>query len=188
MNSPSRGPDFGPVRQLGYVVDDLGRAVEAWTRRLGVGPWTLIRNIPLHCHYFGKPSEPSIDIALAYRGEVQIELIRQTNEAPSPYLPFQRRGDYGLHHTAFLSARIDQDVARAEAAGLHLVCDIRMPTGGRYVYFEAPVPGERGFIELLEATPQMLGMFERGIAAAAAWDGSGEPLDLEFAALAGARA
>lgn len=172
------------VRQLGYVVENIDRAVEAWTTRLGVGPWTIIRNIPLHSVYRGAPSRPLIDIALSYRGEVQIELIQQTNDAASPYRSFIQRGQYGLHHTAFLSEQIGDDVERLQQNGLALVCDINMPTGGRYVYFQSPVPGEQTFIELLEATPVMKQMFEQGMPAAASWDGQGQPTVIDFAAMA----
>ena len=171
------GAALGPVRQLGHVVEDLDRAVESWTTRLGVGPWTLIRNIELQCEYLGAPSRPVIDIALGYRGEQQIELIQQKNEAPSPYRPFIEQKRYGLHHIAFLSEDIDGHVAQLESGGMNLVCDIRMPAGGgRYVYFASPVPGEHTFIELLQATAMMKQMFAAGIAASAQWQGQGKPL------------
>ena len=159
---------FGDIRQLGYVVQDLGRAVETWTTQLGVGPWTIIRNITLKS---------------VYRGEMQIELIEQRNEAPSPYRPYIERGHYGLHHTAFLSEQIDADVTRAEVAGLRVVCDIRMPMGGRYVYLQSAGLGSQLYVEFLEATPMLRQMFAQGIAAAATWDGSGEPAVIDFAAL-----
>jgi hypothetical protein len=177
------GGAFGDIRQLGYVVQDLGRAVETWTTQLGVGPWTIIRDITLQSVYRGEPSAPLVDIALAYRGDLQIELIEQRNTAPSPYRPYIERGHYGLHHTAFLSERIDADVGRAEAAGLEVVCDIRMPMGGRYVYLQSAGLGSQLYVELLEATPMLTQMFAQGIAAAAAWDGSGEPVVVDFAAL-----
>ena len=176
-------PSFGPIRQLGYVVEDLSAAVHAWSTQLGVGPWTVFRNVPLHSRFRGAPSTPLVDIALSYRGEVQIELIQQRNDAPSPYRADIEAGRYGAHHTAFLSERIDEDVRRAEASGMELVCDIRMPSG-RYVYLQSPALGRSSYIELLEATPQMLGMFAQGIAAAAGWDGRGEPVVIDFAALA----
>ena len=69
------GGAFGDIRQLGYVVQDLGRAVETWTTRLGVGPWTIIRDITLQSVYRGEPSAPLVDIALGYRGDLQIDLI-----------------------------------------------------------------------------------------------------------------
>ena len=178
------GARLGTIRQLGYVVENLDRAVEAWSAGLGVGPWTVIRNIPLHSSYRGAPSQPLIDIALGYRGGMQIELIKQNNDAPSPYRSFIERGQYGLHHTAFISEQIDEDARLLQRAGLSLVCDINMPTGGRYVYFQSPVPGERTFIELLEATPAMRQMFEQGIAATAGWDGHSPPTVIDFATMA----
>ena len=36
---------LGPVRQLGFVVRDLDRALEYWTKTLGVGPFFTIRNV-----------------------------------------------------------------------------------------------------------------------------------------------
>jgi hypothetical protein len=174
---------FGDIRQLGYVVRDLGLAVEAWTRQLRIGPWTIIRNITLQSVYRGEPSLPLIDIALGYRGDMQIELIEQRNEAPSPYRPYIERGHYGLHHTAFLSERIDADVRSAEGAGMQVVCDIRMPMGGRYVYLQSAGLGSDLYVEFLEATPMLRQMFAQGIAAAAAWDGSGEPVVIDFGAM-----
>lgn len=187
MNQPpGRAAEWGKLRQLGYVVRDLDEAVAAWSNTLGVGPWTVIRNVALHSVHRGQPSVPHIDIALAYRGDLQIELIQQTDDSPSPYRAFIERGHFGLHHVAFLSERIEQDVAAGQAAGLQLFCDINMPMGGRYVYFESPVPGEQTCFELLEATPTMRRMFEQGMQAAAAWDGRSGPTVIDFAAMASA--
>ncbi|HZP10905.1 MAG TPA: VOC family protein [Nevskiaceae bacterium] len=173
---------FGAVRQLGYVVESLDAAVEAWMRGMRVGPWTIMRNVPLHAVYEGKPSVPVIDLALSYRGDVQIELIQQTNDAPSPYRDPIARKQFGLHHIAFLSDEINDAVKRGEDAGLKLVFDINM-NGGRYVYFASPVPGERTFIEVLQATPQIRQMFEIGVPAARGWNGSGKPVVIDFATL-----
>lgn len=183
MKKPAMVPRaFGPIRQLGYIVEDLDSTVKAWSTQLGVGPWTLIKNIELHATFQNQPSRPLIDIALSYRGDVQIELIQQKNGASSPYRDCIDKGHYGLHHTAFLCAHIDEDVKRAEASGLRVVCDIRQPAGGgRYVYLQSAILGENTYIEFLEATPQMLDMFAQGVPAAAAWDGSGQPYEIDFA-------
>lgn len=157
-------PRFGPIRQLGYVVENLDLAVASWRRELGVGPWTIMRNIKLRSLYQGKPSTPCIDIALAYRGDVQIELIQQCNDAPSPYRARIAAGRYGLHHIAFLCADIAADVRHAEALGWQVVCDIRMPGSGRYVYLQSPGFGDDFHIEFLEASPVMRRIFALGIA------------------------
>lgn len=181
MSTQAMAPgSFGPVKQLGYVVEDLDAAVAAWTRQLGVGPWLFIRNIPLQCVYRGQPTQPLIDIALSYRGEVQVELIQQRNAAASPYREALDAGRNGLHHTAFLCERIEDDLARAAACGLKVVCDIQMPSG-RYIYLQSAELGDQVYIELLEANAQMLGMFTQGVAASAAWDGKGENTVIDFA-------
>jgi len=162
---------FGPIRQLGYLVPDLDSAIDAWTRGFGVAPWTKLVGIALPATYRGAETIVRMEIALAYRGEVQIELIRQLDDAPSPYRSFIDAGRYGLHHVAHLSGDVEADVEHAVAAGLAVVFDIRMPDGGRYVYLEMPGLHDV-FVELLAATPTMLGMFEQGMAAAAVWDGT----------------
>ena len=174
----------GNVRQLGHVVADLDAAITAWTAKLGVGPWTIMRNIPLQSVYLGKPTVPLIDIALSYRGDVQIELIQQKNDAASPYRPYIDRGHFGLHHIAFLCEHIHDDIAQAQRRGLELIFEINMQGGGRYVYFNSPMPGEQTYIEFLEATATMKQMFAQGIPAAAAWGGSGAPMVIDFAAMA----
>ncbi len=181
-HTPDAPRSFGEIRQLGYIVEDVDAAVRAWSTQLGVGPWTLFRNVPLHSTWRGQPSTPVIDVAMSYRGQMQIELIQQRNDAPSPYRAMIDGRRYGLHHTAYLSTRIEDDVQGALATGFVLACDIRMPGGGRYVYLQSSALGDEVYVELLEATPQMLGMFTAGIAAAAAWDGKGEPMVLDFAA------
>ncbi|HEU0196448.1 MAG TPA: VOC family protein [Nevskiaceae bacterium] len=174
---------LGLIRQLGYIVKDLPAAAAVWSEKLAVGPWTFIKNIPLTSEYEGKHSEPMIDVGLSYRGDMQIELIQQTNTDPSPFLPYIQRGQFGLHHTAFLIDRIDATVAGLQRSGLELECDIHMPGGSRYVFFRSPIPNERTFIELMEATPQIKQLYVDGIPAAAHWDGKTPPTVIDFAAL-----
>ena len=163
------GKGFGAIRQLGYLVENIEVAVEAWMTNMQVGPWTIIKNVPLRCTYMGQASEPTIDIALGYRGDMQIELIQQTNDAPSPYRQYFQQKQFGLHHTAYMSSDMDATISQAESMGHKVVCDINMPDGGRYVYTQVEALGENVFIEFLEATPNMLRMFEYGVPAAANW-------------------
>jgi methylmalonyl-CoA/ethylmalonyl-CoA epimerase len=180
MSAMTTSPLRTPFRQLGHVVEDLDRAVASWSERLQVGPWLIIRNIALPCTFRGRPSEPLIDIALSYMGEMQIELIQQRNGADSPYRAFIDQGRFGLHHAAVLTERVDEDVERLGKAGLQLACDIRVPAG-HYVYFDSPVPGDNTYLELIEATPAMMDMFRQGMASSATWDGKSAPTVIDFA-------
>ena len=157
---------FGRVRQLGHVVADIDEAMQEWVGQ-GVGPWMVMRRVHLNAVYKGQPSVPVIDVALAYKGDVQIELIRQHNTAPSPYLATIEQGSYGLHHLACLCDVIDADVDAALERGLQMVCDIHM-MGSRYVYlFDA----ERDeYVELLPNSLMMRGMFAQGMRATRRWN------------------
>ncbi|MCG8668394.1 MAG: VOC family protein [Pseudomonadales bacterium] len=174
---------FGPIRQLGYVVENIEASVEAWMDHQGVGPWMIIKNVPLACTYKGEKTQPMIDIALAYQGDMQIELIQQTNDQPSPYLYYFENNLLGLHHTAYLCDDVDSAVSTAESHGHNVICDIRMPDGGRYVYTQVEALGEHIYIEFLSATDRMKGMFSEGIKAANSWNGDKNVTVIDMAAL-----
>lgn len=166
------GTNLGPVKQIGYLVEDIDAAVNAWMDHMGVGPWFVIKNIRLDCVYKGEPAQPLIDIALAYNGDVQIELIQQKNDAPSPYRKFFEEKRMGVHHLAHLCDNINEDVDRAVAQGLEVVCDINMFDGSRYVYAQNPALGNEVFVEFIENTDMMKEMFTSGIETAKNWDGN----------------
>ncbi len=182
QNQTTLTAHFGGIRQLGYVVADLDASLAEW-RRKGIGPWTIMRNVCLNAVYRGASSRPLIDIALAYCGDVQIELIQQRNDAPSPYRARIQAQRYGLHHIAFLCANIGADVRRAESLGWQLVCDIRMPGSGRYVYLQSPRFGDDFHIEFLEASPVMRRIFAVGMAETASAPNA-ETLEFDLASFA----
>ena len=107
---------FGATRQIGYVVRDIQRAMEFWSGTLGVGPFYVIRGIEFRNYrYRGHPSRPPvIDVAFGNSGDVQIELIQQTNDAPSAYREFLSAGREGMQHvSSWFSDHAEYDRARA---------------------------------------------------------------------------
>lgn len=174
--------EFGDIQQLGYVVADLDASVRAWSTQLEIGPWSIFRNVTLTCEYRGSPSAPLIDVALAFRGAMQIELIQQKDESDSPYRRMIEQQSYGLHHFAFLSEAIHDDIETARGTGLQTVCDIRMPDGSRYAYLQSEALGNEVYIEIMEATPAMKAMFQTGPTTAAEWDGDTLPTEFDMQA------
>jgi hypothetical protein len=72
------------TRQIGCVVNDLDRAVHGWLE-LGVGPWFVMRDLPMRALYRGKPCETTLSVAWANSGEMQIGVIQQLdNTAAQP--------------------------------------------------------------------------------------------------------
>jgi hypothetical protein len=72
--------------QFAFVPKDFDAAVKHWTETMGVGPFYLIENNLLgEGKYLGEPYHCVFSIAIAYWGDMQIELVRQENDAPSIY-------------------------------------------------------------------------------------------------------
>jgi hypothetical protein len=103
------------VRQLGFVVHDLDRALEYWTKTLGVGPFFTIRNVvPEKWRYRGQPSPASrASVALANSGDLQIEIIQQHDDHPTGWRDFFISGRKGFQHVSSGLTREEYDAAMA---------------------------------------------------------------------------
>jgi methylmalonyl-CoA/ethylmalonyl-CoA epimerase len=167
---------FGQVDQIGYVVVDLDAAVARWTERTGLGPWTVFRNSRLEGRYRGSSTTVVMDVALAYQGGIQIELIGVRSSTPSPYA-HEGRPLAGVHHIAWVVDDLDRSVAAAEARGL-AVAFTAGNAAVRVAYLESP--GEEGVLyELIEGAG-MREMIAAGIAASAQWDGRNPVTEIDL--------
>jgi catechol 2,3-dioxygenase-like lactoylglutathione lyase family enzyme len=92
-------PLLPPPYQLGFVVKNLRAAIHYWSSVLGVGPFFLIKPA-FEAQYRGVPTNPDVEVAISYWGELQLELIQQHDDSPSPYRTFLDAGLEGLHHTS----------------------------------------------------------------------------------------
>jgi hypothetical protein len=163
--------DFGPVMQNAFVVEDLAAAIEHWARVIHVGPFFVFERVPFkEVWYRGQPAtDIDLTVAIAYWGEVQVELIRQRNDVPSIYTDFRARHGTGLQHMGVMSADLGRDLERLRSKGIEPV-QHGNAAGMRFAYVATDHhPG--GMIELIEATPKTLAFFERMRLAARDWDG-----------------
>ena len=84
--------NFGPIMQNAFVVPDLAAAIDHWVRVMNVGPFFMFEHIPFaELWYRGAPARVDLSCAIAYHGDLQIELIRQQDDAPSIYTDFAVR-------------------------------------------------------------------------------------------------
>jgi len=81
---------FGPLRQMGFVVRDIDKAMRHWVEVCGVGPWYIAERLPLNGFWYKgqRFDDIHLTIALANSGEVQLELIQQRDDTPSMYREF----------------------------------------------------------------------------------------------------
>lgn len=163
---------FGPVAQIGMVVRDIEAAMRHWSEVCGVGPWFHIPRYPVTRFRYRGVEQPGPDmaIALAYSGEVQLELIEQRCATPSLYRDFLDAGREGMQHWAFWAADYDAALARALAAGHRIGHDGDAGGRGRFAYLKSDGP-VGSVVEIVELTESRAAGFGRMKAAAAEWDG-----------------
>ena len=154
---------FGKIDQIGYLVADLDASIARWSAHAGLGPWTVFRNVALAGRYRGEPTHVTMDVALAYQDDVQIELIASTNDAPSPYRSADRTPILGIHHVAWIVDDRDAAVAVATARGLTVAFEAENPATKVAYLEDRDEPGV--LYELIEGA-QMRAMLREGIAAA----------------------
>lgn len=165
---------FGPARQNGLVVANLDEAVKRWVGKLGAGPFYVVRHLPLdYFTYRGRPSSPDISVALGNLGELQIELIEQHNDEPSPYLHFVNTKGPGLHHISAWTAAYDEDLERIRDRGFTPDCEGQISGLARFAYFDSDATDGSAFeISDLGAGNEYGAIHDLIRQAAVDWDGS----------------
>jgi hypothetical protein len=165
------GASLGTVMQVSFVVDDIEREMEHWTRTLRVGPFFYLPHFPiLDAEFHGSPITIDVDIALAFSGTTCFELIRQNDETPSPFRASSTRVA-GLHHWGVSTRTFEADLEQSGKSGMTCIASGRVALGGRCAYLET---GTRlgALVELIEITPSVEQFFAMIQAAAQGWDGS----------------
>ncbi|GGD79064.1 VOC family protein [Croceicoccus mobilis] len=165
---------LGPVMQQAYLPADFDAALEYWTKDMGVGPFFLLENIQLgDMTCMGEPTDAMFSVAIAYWGDMQIELVRPENDAPAHYT-----GRYAVHDRLHHICQVVDDIAEArrvlEAAGATIVVEGKIGEDGRVIYAD-PGFGAGGiteFVQLGEGGAELFAMMKD---AAVDWDGS-DPL------------
>ena len=165
---------LGPVMQLAWRPGDFDAALRHWTQTMGVGPFFMMENIKLgDMRYRGVPTDAVFSLALAYWGDVQIELIRPENDAPSIY-----NGEYAvrdrLHHVCVLVDDIADAYAACAAQGAEILVEGNVGDSGRVIYAD-PGGGPGSVVEVLQSQPGTAELFGTIKQAGIGWDGS-EPL------------
>ena len=140
---------------------------------MGVGPFIYMHDPgAIDFTYRGEPTEPSSSIAFSYSDHIQIELIQQHNDAPSPYVDFLASGREGLQHVAFYTHDMRAACAQLEANGLERVYTVA-PRGSdeRIYYYEDPKqPGT--MTEVISRTPSRRRVHGAILAATKGWEGA----------------
>lgn len=131
-----------PFHQVAYTVEDLDAAVRHWADVLGVGPWsvwTMDPDVLSDAHYEGAPATFSFRHALAWSGEMQVELV-QPLTGPSIFADQLSATGPGLNHIGRLADDRDAERTALIAGGYRTVQGATFGASGdgRFEYFAAP--------------------------------------------------
>ena len=129
---------YGPIMQMGFVVDNFEDPIKHWTEKLNVGPFFILEHLDLtDFHYRGSKSDIDFSVAISFSGDMQIELIKQHCDTPSIYNEFSeiKRGD--LHHICRLTPDINNDIKILENQGYKNIQGGETEDGGiKFAYLD----------------------------------------------------
>lgn len=166
---------LGEIMQLAYVPADFDAALAFWTNTIGAGPFFALDHVTLEAvKHQGAPTEIDFSMVIGYWGELQIELIRQHNEAPSIYKSWRDEGREGLHHVCILVDDMTGARAVCAEAGAVVAQEGRVPGGGEVIYVDTG-GGPGTMVEILKPGPGGREFFAMMRDAARGWDGA-DPL------------
>jgi len=174
------GHAAGPIRQVGYVVENLDHAVAQWQSLTARGPWTCFLGAVLVGRLRDQDVSVTIDVGLGYIDDLEIELISPRSTV-SPYHGTDGRLLTGVHHVAWFSDDLDASVRVAEQRGMRASFVATNPVT-RVAYLESEsAPGAR--IEFIQYTPDGLAGWQQRVDAARNWNGTNAVQVYDLAAL-----
>lgn len=143
-----------PVRQIAFVVRDLEAGMRAWASLLDVGPWSGYTLGPPRLRdmvYRGEPAEFRFRHALAWTGELQVELVQPLN-GPSIFDDHLAHRGEGMQHVGIVvpdhAAATEVLLARGFTP-LQSASGFGLDGSGRFAYFEPP-DGIGTVVELID--------------------------------------
>lgn len=160
-NIPELPAIFGPATQVAYVVEDIDAAMQHWHDEFGVGPFLVTRyEAPLtNAYYRGeKMQETRINIAFAYVGDMQLELIESIGDTPSHYKEALDRNQTGVHHYAVCVEDFPKAYNYALDNGFVAVVDAGIDGLARMSYVE---DSEGVILEVIEWNPMTMPYFDK---------------------------
>ena len=148
---PAKLSSLGPIIQLAYVPKDFDAALRYWTESLGVGPFFLASHYPIdRIYYEGTQTNLDFSVAVSCWGDIQIELIRQHNSAPSIFRDWDSDT---LHHIQIGSLDYRPALDACRDLGLELVMEGRGAPGipeFKFAFCQLGPGAPAGYVEMLD--------------------------------------
>ncbi|MDQ1330045.1 MAG: methylmalonyl-CoA/ethylmalonyl-CoA epimerase [Thermodesulfobacteriota bacterium] len=109
------------VSQIGIVVPDIGKAVRYYSEFLNIKPWFLSKTKSNDASFRGESFSLELDIALAFSGGLEIELIQMLTDRECIYSDIMKKQGGGLHHIGAMVRDFDRKLEQMKAAGIGVI-------------------------------------------------------------------
>ena len=160
----------GKIVQVCYAVPDISSALDSWLERTRAGPFFRMTFDQAGQVFRGEPTRGSLEVALGYLDDLNIEIVEFRGEGPSVYAGNLPGRAWGVHHVQLSTDDLEADLARHAARGEDVVLDNIVPGFGRAVIVDT-TPTFGHYVEYGLWTPIVHEMLHRFRAAHLGWDG-----------------
>lgn len=116
-----KGVKLPKVSQIGIVVPDIGAAVRHYSKFLNIKPWFRSKTRSNDAAFRGESFPLQLEIALAFSGGMEIELIQMLTDRECIYSDIMRNRGGGLHHVGIMVTGFDRKLDRMKAAGIGVI-------------------------------------------------------------------
>ena len=135
-----KGVKLPKVSQIGIVVPDIGKAVRYYSKSLNIKPWFRSKIKSNDVAFKGESFSLDLDIALAFSGGVEIELIQMLTDRECIYSDIMKRQGGGLHHIGIMVREFDKTLEQMKVAGIGMIQSGVIKTVGgvvtKYAYMD----------------------------------------------------
>jgi len=171
-------PHASAINQIAYVVADIDEAVKWWTSVMGVGPFLVLRDIVFErADYLGKDMPVTYSAAVAYSGDVTVELIEP--KGTSIFNDWLNEGRNGVQHICVFTDDFAATAAEVVARGGRRLQG--GDVGGGFIGYYEMGGAQSVILEIAQLAPAGKAMFEFIRKSCAEWDG--KTLYIDAAAL-----
>jgi methylmalonyl-CoA/ethylmalonyl-CoA epimerase len=125
--------------QLGFVVRNIPASLPAYAALYNLGTWFQPKYLEQEFTAGGARIEMDFQIAFAFSGKVQVELV-QAPPGENIYAQYVAQSGEGLHHLGFYLSNLDRRMADLRQAGLPVLLEGRLKLAGgsraRFAYLD----------------------------------------------------
>lgn len=157
------GHKYSRVHQLGFIVEDIEKALYEYSKIYNVKKWYRAANNPKgKVYYKGKCIEDDgFDLVIGYCGKTEIELITSTAKE-NIYVNFLRENGPGLHHISYFVSNLNKAVKDYQDIGFEVIQNGSLGSAlvkTRYAYLKPPNSRHGNIVELQETRMFNIPMF-----------------------------